>query len=75
MKRIFLIAPITLVIILFIFVGYDKHHNTVEAPSRHQYDYYLTIPAIGEKVKVTFDNRGTEIDPYDDEIVRVASVD
>lgn len=89
MKKLKLILSIIIVITLFILVGYDERHDTVEctvvsvtetvvtveAPNGHQYDYYLTVPVIGEKVKVTFDNKGTETDPYDDEIVRVTSVD
>lgn len=89
MKKLKLIVAIVIVMALFILVAYDERHDTVEctvvqvtetkvvveAPNGHQYDYYLTIPVIGEKVKVTFDNRGTETDPYDDEIVKATPVD
>lgn len=85
MKKLKLILSIITVITLFILVGYDEKHDTVtctvvqvtetkvtvETPNGHQYDYYLTVPVIGEKVKVTFDNKGTETNPYDDEIVKI----
>jgi hypothetical protein len=89
MKKICLIVPIIFAIALFILVGYDERHDTiectvvqvtettvtVEAPNGHLYDYYLTIPVVGKKVKVTFDNRGTETNPYDDEVTKIASID
>ena len=89
MKKLKLIVAVVIVMALFILVAYDERHDTVtctvvqvtettvtvEAPNGHQYDYYLTIPVIGEKVKVTFDNRGTETDPYDDKIIKATPVD
>lgn len=85
MKKVKVILVIISIITLSILVAYDERHSTVEctvvqvtettvtveAPNGHLYDYYLTVPMIGEKVKVTFDNRGTETNPYDDEIVKV----
>ena len=85
MKKIKTIIIIASIVALSLLVAYDERHSTVEctvvsvtettvtveAPNGHLYDYYLTVPMIGEKVKVTFDNRGTETNPYDDEIVKV----
>jgi len=83
MKKVKLMLAIIIVIALFALVGYDERHDTVECtvvqvtettvtvetPNGHLYDYYINAPIVGKTVKVTFDNKGTITNPYDDEIV------
>lgn len=92
MKKALITLLATILFIgLFIIVGIDERHYSMECtvvttvtttetniitvetptPVRRLYDFYSDTLPETTTLKVTFDSKGTETNPYDDEIVGV----